>query len=134
MIQKLLITFCLFLYAVGVPVLEISNTHVFNPYWLPHVKIHIVWQLATNSALGILSFWLIWRKNQVMLGAIISSLITGGFLFAFSIREQYGGSMKYLDGSEKTILDFNIGVVGFGLALFLLALAMTLEFKAKKKT
>lgn len=132
MIQKLLITFCIALYAIGVPILEINDTHVFNPHWPPHVKIHEVWQLVTNSALGALSLWLIWRKNQIMLAAIISSLITGGFLLAFSIRGQYGGSMKYLDGSEKTIFDVNIGVVGFGLAFLLLALAVVIENRAKK--
>jgi hypothetical protein len=47
-------------------------------------------------------------------------LVTGGFLLAYSLQNLYGGSMKYLDGSEKTVLGINIGVVGFGLAFILL--------------
>jgi hypothetical protein len=39
--------------------------------------------------------------------------------------------MKYLDGSEKTILGINIGVLGFGLA-FILLLAISKSFKAKE--
>lgn len=132
MFQRSLITFCVLLYAVGVPILEINESHVFNPYWPPHVKIHEVWQLTTNSALGALCLWLIWKDNQVFLGAIISLLVTGGFLFAYSIKDSYGGSMKYLDGSEKTIFDINIGVAGFGLAILLLLLAIALEYKARK--
>lgn len=131
MFQRLLITFCVLLYAVGVPVLEINDSHVFNPNWTPHAKIHEVWQLTTNSALGVLSLWLIWKKSSVMLGAIISLAVTGGFLFAFAIRDLYDGSMKYLDGSEKTIFDVNIGVAGFGLAILLLLLSIVLEYRSQ---
>ncbi len=127
MVQKLLITFCIFLYAVGVPFLEINDTHVFNPDWTPHVRIHEVWQLITNFGIGLLCLWFIWSKNCVILSAVLSILITGGFLFAFVIQDLYGGSMKYLDGSEKTILGFNIGVIGFGLAFILLLLSIYLE-------
>lgn len=132
MFQRLLITFCILLYAVGVPVLEINDSHVFNPNWTPHAKIHEVWQLTTNSALGVLSLWLIWKKSSVMLGAIISLAVTGGFLFAFAIRDLYDGSMKYLDGSEKTIFDVNIGVAGFGLAILLLLLSIVLEYRSQR--
>jgi hypothetical protein len=58
-------------------------------------------------------------------------LVTGGFLSAYSLQNFYGGSMKYLDGSEKTILGINIGVVGFGLA-FILLLATIKRDKSKR--
>jgi len=134
MVQKLLITLCIFLYAVGVPYLEINDTHVFNPDWTPHVRIHEVWQLVTNSCIGLLCSWLIWSKNRVTLSAVLSMLVTGGFLFAFVIQDLYGGSMKYLDGSEKTILGINIGVIGFGLAFILLLLSVYLEKEKHKST
>ena len=35
-------------------------------------------------------------------------------------QDFYGGSMKYLDGSEKTLLGVNIGVLGFGMTFLLL--------------
>ena len=54
-------------------------------------------------------------------------IVTGSFLLAFSMQDLYGGSMKYLDGSEKTLFDINIGVVGFGLALILLVSAIIIE-------
>ncbi|MCH2040496.1 MAG: hypothetical protein MK185_07675 [Saccharospirillaceae bacterium] len=130
MTQRLIITFCIILYALVVPLLEVNTTHVFNPFWPPHTKVHIVWQLITNSAFGILSLWLIWRGNQVILGAIISSLVTSGFLLSFAIKDIYGGSMKYLDGSEKTVFDINIGIVGFGAAVILLLFSIALEIKA----
>ena len=51
-------------------------------------------------------------------------LITGGFLLAFLIKDTYGGSMKYLDGTEKTIAGINIGLLGFGVAFLLLLISL----------
>lgn len=125
--RKYIITFSVILFAIGVPFLEINNTHVFNPDWTPHARIHEVWQLITNSSIGILCLWLVWIKKETLISSILSLLVTGGFLLAFCLKDFYGGSMKYLDGSEKTILGLNIGVFGFGIAFVLLLFALLIE-------
>ncbi len=132
-LQKTAVTFSVVLYAIVVPYLEINNTHVFNPDWTPHAKIHEVWQLITNTSIGILCLWLIWKKQNVPLSTILSMLVTGGFLVAFSLQKLYGGSMKFLDGSEKTIFGLNIGVVGFGIALILLIFSLLVYRKKNSK-
>lgn len=121
--RKFAITFSVVLYAIGVPYLEINDTHVFNPDWTPHVRIHEVWQLITNSSIGMLCLWLVWYKKETSLSAVLSLLVTGGFLLAYVLQDTYGGSMKYLDGSEKTLLGLNIGAIGFGLAFLLILLS-----------
>lgn len=120
--KKATISLVILLYSVAVPFLEINETHVFNPDWTPHAKIHEVWQLITNSSIGILCLWLVWVKNELKTGILLSMLVTGGFLIAYCIQDVYGGSMKYLDGSEKAILGINIGVLGFGISFILLIL------------
>ncbi|MGB5499496.1 MAG: hypothetical protein WBM77_11255 [Maribacter sp.] len=130
--KKYIITFSVILYAIVVPFLEINDTHVFNTDWTPHVRIHEVWQLLVNTGIGVLCLWLVWFKNETKISAILSLLITGGFLMAFILKDLYGGSMKYIDGSEKTILSVNIGVLGFGLA-FILVL-YTVMTKTSKST
>lgn len=122
--RKYIITFSVLLFAVAVPFLEINDTHVFNPDWTPHVRIHEVWQLITNTAIGILCLWLVWAKKETTISLILSMVVTGGFLLAFVLKELYGGSMKYLDGSEKTLLGINIGVLGFGVAFALLLVSL----------
>lgn len=129
--KKFAITFSVILYAIVVPFLEINDTHVFNPDWTPHVRIHEVWQLITNSCIGVLCLWLVWIKKETNLSALLSMLVMGGFLMAFFIKDSYGGSMKYLDGSEKTILGINIGVLGFGMAFALIILSFLFEKKRK---
>ena len=127
-----IITFSILLYAIVVPFMEINATHVFNPNWTPHVRIHEVWQLITNSGIGLFCIWLVWGKNETKISAILSLLVTGGFLVAFMLQEFYGGSMKYLDGSEKQLLGINIGVLGFGIAFILLLITIPIKKKLKQ--
>jgi hypothetical protein len=133
MIKKIAITFSVILYAIIVPFLDINETHVWNPDWTPHARIHEVWQLITNSSIGLLCLWLVWYKKEVRLSFLLSVIIMGGFLVAFFLKDGYGGSMKYLDGSEKTIVGINIGVLGFGIA-FLFLILSHLFTKTKKTT
>ena len=123
MIKKIAITFSVLLYVIVVPFLDINETHVWNPDWTPHARIHEVWQLITNSSIGILCLWLVWYKKEIQLSFLLSIVVMGGFLLAFFLKDGYGGSMKYLDGSEKTILGINIGVLGFGIAFLFLILS-----------
>lgn len=131
MTKKLAITFSVLLYAVAVPILEINDTHVFNPDWVAHARIHEVWQLITNSAIGLLCLWLVWVKKETFISAVLSLLVMGGFLLAFMLKDYYGGSMKYEDGTEKTLLGINIGILGFGVAFLLLASSLFLKKKLK---
>jgi hypothetical protein len=122
MLAKLIITIGALLYGLGVPLLEINQTHVFNPQWEAHARLHEVWQLATNSALALLALWLTWRRQQIRLASLLSMLVTGGFLFAYFARHLYGGSMVLSDGSEKLVLGINLGLFAFGIVFVLLGL------------
>ena len=132
MIKRIAVTFSVLLYAVAVPFLELNDTHVWNPDWTPHVRIHEVWQLITNSSIGILCLWLVWYKKETKLSSLLSLIVMGGFLIAFFLKDGYGGSMKYLDGSEKTILGINIGILGFGVAFLFLILSHLISKKTTK--
>ena len=123
MIKKIAITFSVVLYAIVVPILDISDTHVWNPDWTPHARIHEVWQLITNSSIGAVCLWLVWYKKEFLLSTLLSLIVMGGFLLAFFLKDGYGGSLKYLDGSEKTIIGINIGILGFGIAFLFLILS-----------
>ena len=130
MLKKIAVTVSVILYAIVVPFLEVNETHVWNPDWTPHVRIHEVWQLITNSCIGILCLWLVWCKKETRLSSLLSLLVMGGFLLAFLLKDSYGGSMKYLDGSEKTIFGINIGILGFGIATLFLMLSHVTAKKA----
>ncbi|WDG77874.1 hypothetical protein PUP68_18660 [Pseudomonas chlororaphis] len=127
MIAKLFVTIGIIFYAVVVPVLEINETHVFNPAWEPHARLHEVWQLFTNTAIGAFSLWLVWLKGNLRLSSLLTLLVTGGFLAAYGLRQSYGGSMVLTDGSEKLILGVNLGLFAYTLAILLAAIAVVID-------
>jgi hypothetical protein len=124
---KILITVGIFFYAVTVPFFEINDTHVFNLAWQAHARLHEVWQLSTNTAIGLFSLWLTWSKNNIRLAALMTTFVTGGFLVAYSLRGHYGGSMILTDGSEKILFGMNLGVFSYTLAIFLATAAVMIN-------
>lgn len=127
MTARLFVTAGILLYACAVPFLEINATHLFNPQWVSHARLHEAWQLATNTSIGALSLWLAWCRNEIRVPAILTLVVAGGFLVAYVLRGAYGGSMRHTDGSELTVLGVNLGVIGFGVAVALAAMALALE-------
>ena len=132
MLAKLFLTLGVLTFGVGVPFLEINATHVFNPDWTPHARIHEVWQLFTNSWLALLCLWFVWARSEIILPAIIGLAVTGGFLIAYFIRGSYGGSMKYLDGTEKLVFGINIGLFGFTIVSLVFGACFVLGWRNKK--
>jgi len=126
--QSLFLSLGILAFGLGVPILEINDSHVFNSDWTPHALIHEVWQLITNSTLALVCLWLVWIRRETQAAAALGLIVTGSFLIAFSLQDLYGGSMKYLDGSEKTVLGINIGVVGFGVAIMMFMVCLLSDF------
>ncbi|OGT55859.1 MAG: hypothetical protein A3E01_14845 [Gammaproteobacteria bacterium RIFCSPHIGHO2_12_FULL_63_22] len=126
MMARLFATLAVLTYAAAVPVMELNDTHVFNPGWLSHARLHEVWQLSTNSAIGLVALWQVWVRNDLRWQCCLTLLVTTGFFLAYALQDSYGGSMMHTDGSEKTIMGVNIGLVGFGIASSLSMLAWVL--------
>lgn len=127
MLSKLLVTVGILFYALVVPIFELNETHLFNPGWEPHVRLHEAWQLATNCAIGLFSLWLVWWRGNIRLSSLMTFFVTGGFLLAYGLRDSYGGSMVLSDGSEKLIFGINLGLFAYSLAIALALLAIALD-------
>lgn len=132
MIPKLLVSIGIFFYAIAVPMLEINETHVFNPHWEPHARLHEVWQLFTNTAIGVFSLWIVWFKGNLRLSSLMTLFVTGGFLMSYWLRSSYGGSMIHSDGSEKMIFGINLGLFAYALAIFMAGAAVAIEQWAQR--
>lgn len=120
MLAKVFITLCLAIFGILVPVLEIGPTHVYNPQWPEHARLHEVWQLITNCAFAAFALWLAWVRNNLRLASGIGLIIVGGFLAAYLIRATYGGSMRHTDGTELTVLGVNSAVLVMVIAAVIL--------------
>lgn len=87
--------------AVGIPVLEINDSHLFNPDWPPHARLHEAWQLGTNAWLALTAVWLAF-KGLRRLASGLALLIVAPLLIAYALRSGFGGSMSR-DGLNDTI-------------------------------
>jgi len=109
-VRRIVLSLALIPFGVLTPILELGMTHVVNPDWPGHARLHEVWQLITNSSLAMLCLWLIWWCRQVRLPALIAFTISFGFLAAYTLSPLYGGTMRHSDGSELAIGGVNVAV------------------------
>jgi len=131
MISKILITLCVAIFAVVVPILEVNASHVFNESWPAHARFHEVWQLITNCGIGLLCLWLAWQRNGVQLASVLVVLVMGGILLAHGFQDAYGGSV--LSGNmSKTILGMELAAAAAALAIVMAAAAALLERRSKE--
>jgi len=103
MVWKIVISLCALTFGLVVPVLEVNATHVFNPAWPAHARLHEVWQLITNCILAGACLWLAWARGRIAAAAMLALAVIGGFLAAYAVRGVYGGSMVHPNGSELLI-------------------------------
>lgn len=121
MAPKIVVTSCVLVFGLVVPILEVNDTHVFNPDWPGHARLHEVWQLLTNVALAAVCIRLAWKPGELRFAAALAACVTGGFLAAFAASDLYGGSMRHTDGSELAIGGVNLAVLVMALATGALA-------------
>lgn len=124
---RLLVSFGIFSYAVVVPLLEANASHLLNPAWPPHARIHEAWQLITHSALGAFAAWRLWRHQDLRTACLLNGLIMGSFLLAHGLQGTYGGSMVVEGRGELKVMGLNVGIGGFLLGLILNGIALLME-------
>lgn len=110
MLSKLAVTAASIVFLLILPVAEINETHVFNPAWPEHARLHEVWQLLVHAIFSGVCLWLVWVRREARLASLLALAMAGSFVFAYLIRETYGGSMRHGDGEPVTTLA-NVAVV-----------------------
>ncbi|CAO1654564.1 hypothetical protein [Parasphingorhabdus sp. NYA22] len=114
-ITILSIALCAFVLAAVIPVMEISDSHLFNPEWPRHARLHEAWQLLENAAISIFALILVWKRIAPRLGILLGLILSTSFLIAWVSSPFFGGSMAHSDGTEFVI--GGISVVPAGVAV-----------------
>lgn len=110
--------------SVVIPVMEISDTHLFNPEWPSHARLHEAWQLLGNAALAVFASILVWKNIAPRVGVVLALTLSSSFLIAWSVGPLYGGSMAHSDGSVVAIGGISVVVIGVAIITGLLLLGL----------
>jgi len=110
---------------------DLSPTHVLNPAWPAHARLHEVWLLTTGVLLALVALFFIWLYRErprfgIAMGAVLGSALLGGFFIASATASLYAGVLvdpltAPMMPNHDVVLGLPLNSVVFGWAwLFLL--------------
>ena len=111
LLRRILLTLSVSVLGLLVPYLEYSPTHIFNPDWPGHAKLHDVWQLITNSTFSAAAAYLAWTSVDLRFAARLGLVAPVAFLLSYLTMDLYGGSMVNSDGSELRFGNYNASLI-----------------------
>ena len=91
MISKYLTTICLLLGTMLPLIVDTGSTHLLNPDWDAHSRVHEVWRLSTNIFIAVIGLYPLWVSNYLLLPALLSTCIVLGFFSSIFTMSLYGG-------------------------------------------
>lgn len=121
---------------------DLTPTHVFNPAWPAHARLHEVWLLSTGALLGLMALYLIWfyRNDRVLgitMASVLMSCVLGGFFIADLTAPLYGGILidpatAHMMPNNDMALGIPLNVFVFGLAFVLLVIGSVIARKTAR--
>lgn len=110
---------------------DFAPSHVFNPDWVGHARVHLVWLLGFMTFSGAANLWLLWWRRpfsveNLWLSALWQACNLGGFWAAYLLSPVYGGVIA-VPGIHTHILGIDENVFVFSvLSVVLIAAVMAL--------
>jgi len=132
MIPKILTSVCLILAGVGPLLLDIGDTHLFNPSWDEHSRVHEVWRLATNFMITSLGLYLIWNKNMLSIASLLSLCMILGFMVSIITMPLYNGLAVGIGIDELDPFGIPLNIFSFILVFLIQIVSILLAYKDNK--
>ena len=131
-IPKLLTSLCLILVGIGPLLLDIGDTHLFNPDWDEHSRVHEVWRLATNFMIAFLGLYLIWKKNMHSIASLLSLCMILGFMISVITMPFYNGLAVGIGINELRPFNIPLNILSFIIVLVVQTISLLLAYKDNK--
>ena len=116
---KYVTTMCLIIGGIVPIIVDTSSSHLFNPDWDAHARVHEAWRLSTNFLIFSLGIYLLWVKKNEVLSGLLSLCIHLGFVFSAVTMSLYGGAATGEGVPEPFIIGIPLNVFMFS-AMFLI--------------
>ena len=110
---KYITTLCLIVGGIVPIIVDIGSSHLLNPDWDAHARVHEVWRLSTNFLIFGLGIYLLWVKKNEVLPAFLSLCIHLGFVFSAATMSLYGGAAIGEGITEPFIIGIPVNVFLF---------------------
>lgn len=109
---------------------DFSPSHAFNPSWVGHARVHLVWLLGFMFFSGLANLYLVWFRRpfetrNLWLSVAWQASNLGGFWVSVLLVDVYGGAVTMPD-THVHILGYDENVVVFTVLSILLATAVAL--------
>tara|TARA_B100001142_G_scaffold301501_1_gene327162 strand:+ start:634 stop:1035 length:402 start_codon:yes stop_codon:yes gene_type:complete len=125
-LSKYLTSIALLAAGFGPLLIDIGATHLLNPDWDAHARVHEVWRLSTNTLIAILGLYLLWIKQREFLAALLSLCLLIGFWISVFLMPFYDG-LPVGDGiNELSPLGIPLNIFSFGVVLFIQIIGLIL--------
>lgn len=76
---------------LGPLLIDVGITHLLNPDWDAHARVHEVWRLSSHSFIAFLGLYLIWIMQKEVLAALLSLCLLLGFWVSVFLMPFYDG-------------------------------------------
>ena len=129
---KILTSVCLILAGIGPLLLDIGDTHLFNPSWDEHSRVHEVWRLATNFMMTSLGLYLIWNKNMLSIASLLSLCMILGFMVSIITMPLYNGLAVGIGIDELDPFGIPLNIFSFILVFLIQIISILLAYKDNK--
>ncbi|MEO0659500.1 MAG: DUF6640 family protein [Pseudomonadota bacterium] len=105
---------------------DLNETHLFNPLWSAHARFHGAWFLAFAAGVALISLYLMWWRDEVLVPIFLGLMFALGFWVATVFGPAYGGALVDPNGHVQTIAGIEANMFLFSVLTLLLIVALGL--------
>ena len=98
---------------LGPLLIDVGITHLQNPDWDAHARVHEVWRLSTNTFIAFLGLYLIWIMQKELLAAILSLCLLLGFWVSVLLMPFYDGLVIGQGVNELEPFGIPLNIISF---------------------
>ncbi|MEL6919891.1 MAG: DUF6640 family protein [Pseudomonadota bacterium] len=116
-------------YGLVPAIADLNETHLFNPLWSEHARLHGAWFLAFAAGIALIGLFLIWARDDVFLPITFGLMFVAGFWVATIFGPMYGGALVDENGYVQKILGIESNMFLFSVVGILLLIALGVASK-----
>lgn len=95
---RLVLTAVTVAYGVGPFVTDMNRTHLFNPQWTGHARLHLMWWACSQLLVALIAVGLIWSAGPDAAGRCrlawgLGIAMVGGFFVAVALARRFQGTL-----------------------------------------